>query len=89
MAKQLLQPLLKRHSTNRSSKVGRPDRLAKEPMDEPRPGRYERGSLTVVVISSLQDFLLLARMLGRPSFKLSEVRTRQDARDILLQSFGT
>ena len=50
-------------------------------------GLDECGPLTVLVISSLGDFLLLDRMLGCPSFKLLGVRTCRDACDILLQSF--
>ena len=41
---------------------------------------------TVLVISSLEDFLLLARMLDRPSLNLLGVRTCRAARSILLQN---
>lgn len=50
-------------------------------------GQDEYSVLTVLVISSLEDFLLLDRMLGSPTFKLLGVRTCRDACDILLQSF--
>lgn len=50
-------------------------------------GRDECSAPTVLVISTLEDFLLLDRMLGCPSFKLLGVRTCQDACGILLQSF--
>jgi hypothetical protein len=51
------------------------------------PGRDGPSELMVLVISSLEDYLLLDRMLGCPSFKLLGVRTCRDACDFLLQSF--
>jgi hypothetical protein len=50
-------------------------------------GRNECSVPTVLVISTLEDFLLLDRMLGCHSFKLLGVRTRREACDILFQSF--
>jgi DNA-binding NtrC family response regulator len=50
-------------------------------------GRDGCSALTILVISSLEDFLLLDRMLGCPSCKLLGVRTCRDACHILLHSF--
>ena len=55
--------------------------------EEARPDQSERGSLTILVISSLEDFLLLAPMFDRPSFKLLGVRTCRDGCNILRQRF--
>jgi DNA-binding response OmpR family regulator len=51
------------------------------------PDRDGSSAPTVLVIGTLEDFLLLDRMLGCHSFKLFGVRTCRDACDILLQSF--